>query len=73
MEHNKPRVRFVSQLPDLMVPDDYRQGGSGKKVRIQINPSGEGLEILGDTMHIDELERLLAAVGATTVERVLCG
>ncbi len=64
---------FVASLPDLMTKEDYVAPGRNKKIRIRIKSTEEGLEILGDSRHPLELEKLLAEMGADEIERMLCG
>ncbi len=69
---NKPKHSFVSHLPDLIQPRDYT-GSDQKKIRIQIRMTDKGIEILGDRMYHDVLEKLLAESGGKEIEGVLCG
>lgn len=66
-------IRFTDSLPNLITPADYRQDDHGCKIRIRIRQTEEGIEIIGDSRHIAELETLLAATGIKEMERVLCG
>lgn len=68
-----PKIRFTDSLPNLITPDDYRQEDNGCKIRVRIRQTEEGIEIIGDSRHIAELETLLAATGIKEMERVLCG
>jgi len=73
MSGELPNIRFTDSLPNLITPDDYRQEDHGCKIRVQICQTEEGVEIIGDSRHIVELESLLAAAGIREMERVLCG
>jgi hypothetical protein len=73
MSGELPNIRFTDSLPNLITPDDYRQENHGCKIRVQIRQTEEGVEIIGDSRHIVELESLLAAAGIREMERVLCG
>lgn len=73
MSGELPKILFTDSLPNLITPDDYRQEDSGCKVRVRIRQTDEGIEIIGDSRHIVELETLLAATGIREMERVLCG
>lgn len=65
--------RFVPELPDLIAPADYAEDPQGRRVRLRIGHSDQGVEILGDAMQVKELERLLAALEPGTIEQMLCG
>jgi hypothetical protein len=64
---------FVNHLPDLMRSEDYQAPQESPKVRIRIGASEQGLEILGDSLDAPLVEALLAHLGATSVDRTLCG
>jgi hypothetical protein len=65
--------RFVPDLPDLIAPADYAGDPGGRRVRLRIGHSDQGVEILGDAMRVQELERLLAALESEAIEQMLCG
>ena len=65
--------RFVEDLPDLIAPEDYAADPAGRRVRLRIRASSEGVEVLGDAMRVQELERLLAELDPTEIEQMLCG
>lgn len=65
--------RFVDHLPDLIHPEDYPSDPDGRRVRLRIRATAEGVEVLGDAMRPAELEELLEALGAERVEQMLCG
>ncbi|ETR70525.1 MAG: hypothetical protein OMM_08753 [Candidatus Magnetoglobus multicellularis str. Araruama] len=69
----KPEIKFVSHLPDLMTMEDYNEVSNKKKVRIRIQNTDSGIEIIGDSMHDYLLEDILARAGALKIERTLCG
>ncbi len=69
---------LVAELPDLMRPQDYPEAdGEKKKIRLRITMNPDGIEILGDALHVTELEKLLAAAGdrcnRRPMARTLCG
>ena len=64
---------FVDEIPDLIHPQDYADDPQGRRVRLKISKTGEGLEIIGDAIRPDELERLLEGMDADTIEQMLCG
>ena len=66
-------LKIVAALPDLMRPEDYLAAASVKKVRVRLTLSDDGLEILGDSLYVESLERLLRLAGNHTLERSLCG
>lgn len=65
--------RFVEHLPDLIHPQDYVSDAEGRRLRLQIRPTSEGVEILGDAMRPKELERLLESLDPAAIESMLCG
>jgi hypothetical protein len=64
---------FVPDLPDLIQPEDYASDPDGRRVRIRIRISEDRVEILGDAMRPQVLERLLEEMGAQVIEQMLCG
>lgn len=70
---NRPRARFVANLPDLITEEDYAEPADRRKFRLRISQTEEGVEILGDSMYAALLEQLLASLGAEEIERMLCG
>ena len=65
--------RFVPQLPDLIHPEDYAGDPAGRRIRLRIRATGEGVELLGDALRPAALERLLEALDAEVIEQLLCG
>jgi hypothetical protein len=65
--------RFVPDLPDLIQPEDYASDPDGRRVRIRISVTEDRVEILGDAMRPQVLERLLEEMGAKIIEQMLCG
>jgi FtsH ternary system-associated peptide len=65
--------RFVEHLPDLIGPEEYASQPEGDLVRIRISVSDDGVEMLGDAMRPDVLERILVALGPQVIEQMLCG
>ena len=66
-------IKIVASLPDLIQPEDYKNCTEQKKIRLRISINENGVEILGDSLYVEPLEKLLAAGGATLLERSLCG
>jgi len=66
-------IRIVAELPDLMQKEDYFEDVSVKKVRFRLTLNDDGLEILGDSLYVESLERLLRQSGEHLIERSLCG
>lgn len=66
-------VRFVAHLPDLIDSREYAADPDGRKVRVRVRVTPEGVEVLGDAVRPAELEVLLAALGADCIEQMLCG
>jgi hypothetical protein len=65
--------RFVDDLPDLIAPEEYAGDPAGKRVRLRIRVTAEGVEVLGDAVRPEELERMLRALDAAVIEQMLCG
>jgi hypothetical protein len=65
--------RFVADLPDLIQPEDYAADPRGRRLRLRIRASADGVEVLGDAMQVQELERLLAGLSPEEIEQMLCG
>ena len=72
-EINKKSIRIVADLPDLMRAEDYQDAAAFKKVRFRLTLNDDGLEILGDSLYVEPLERLLRLTGQHSLERSLCG
>ncbi|MEA1922474.1 MAG: radical SAM-modified peptide, FtsH ternary system-associated [Pseudomonadota bacterium] len=66
-------IKIVASLPDLIQPEDYRNCNEEKKIRLRISINENGVEILGDSLYVEPLEKLLASSGARLLERSLCG
>jgi len=71
--NHRPQTRFVAHLPDLITEDDYHQSPEQQKIRVRIELTDEGVEILGDSMYAHLIEDLLTQLGADEIERMLCG
>jgi hypothetical protein len=66
-------TRFVPHLPDLITEQDYQDAPQTKRIRLRISLTGDGVEVLGDTMHAPVLEKLLREMGAREIEKMPCG
>ena len=66
-------IRFVADLPDLITAADYADDPAGRRVRLRLTVTVDGLEILGDALRPDDLERLLLALDPATLDQTLCG
>jgi len=70
----QPAIKYVADLPDLITQEDKLDTGPAqKKVRIRIQSTDKGVEIIGDSMYDYVLEPLLARAGAKEIEKTLCG
>jgi hypothetical protein len=65
--------RFVPHLPDLIRPEDYAGDPAGRRVRLRVRATADGVEVLGDAVRPAALERLLEELGAAVIEQMLCG
>ena len=67
------QTRFVAHLPDLLNPDDYEGDPAGRRVRVRLRVTPQGLEIMGDAVRAAEIEALLQQLEPAEIERTLCG
>jgi len=65
--------RFVDHLPDLISPEEYAADPEGRRVRVRIRVTPDGVEVLGDAVRPEDLERLLLALDPAVIEQMLCG
>jgi FtsH ternary system-associated peptide len=65
--------RFVAHLPDLIGPEEYAGQPEGGLVRFSITVGEEGVQILGDAIRPEVLERILEALGPEEIDQMLCG
>jgi len=65
--------RFVEHLPDLIGPEEYEAHPEGRLVRVRIRVTENGVEVLGDALRPDVLERLLEMLGPVEIQQMLCG
>ena len=73
MTEQPPAHAFVPTLPDLIDASEYASHPAGGLVRLRITVTDSGVEILGDGMRPELLERLLATIDRGTLEQMLCG
>jgi hypothetical protein len=64
---------FIEHLPDLIQPEEYAGDPGGKRVRLRIRPTPDGVEILGDAIQAQELEALLESLSPEVIFQMLCG
>ena len=67
------RYQFVDHLPDLIQPDEYAADPGGRRVKLRLVITDRGVEILGDAVRPEELERILLGLDPETIEHMLCG
>jgi hypothetical protein len=63
----------VAALPDLIDASEYASHPEGGLVRVRITVTDSGVEILGDGMRPEVIERMLATIDHGTLEQMLCG
>jgi hypothetical protein len=68
-----PAHAFVLTLPDLIEASEYASHPDGGLVRLRITVTDSGVEILGDGMRPELIERLLATIDHGIMEQMLCG
>jgi len=64
---------FTESLPDLIDATEYSRHPDGALVRIRISVTDSGVEILGDGLRPELIERVLAAITSGPMEQMLCG
>jgi hypothetical protein len=64
---------FVPHLPDLIHAEDYPSDPEGRRIRVRLRVTAEGIEILGDAMRPELLEKLLESLEPERIEQMLCG
>lgn len=64
---------FVESLPDLIEPNEYADDPNGRRIKLRIRVTENGIEVLGDAVRPKELEELLLALDPATLEQMLCG
>ncbi|ACY12829.1 radical SAM-modified peptide, FtsH ternary system-associated [Haliangium ochraceum] len=67
------RHRYVDHLPDLIEPEEYAADPEGRRVKLRLKVTERGVEILGDAVRPEELERILLALDPDILEQMLCG
>lgn len=64
---------FVESLPDLITSEEYAADPEGRKVKLRIRPTADGVEVIGDAVRPKELEELLLALDPEILQQMLCG
>jgi hypothetical protein len=67
------RYVFIESLPDLIDASEYEDHPEGGLVRLRIEVTDSGIEVLGDGLRPALVEAVLAALGAPETEQMLCG
>ncbi len=68
-----PEIIYVPHLPDLITEEDYRAPPNEQKIRMRIQITEEGIQVLGDSMYAALLENVLVDLESDKIERMLCG
>lgn len=68
-----PEFEMVESLPDLISAEEYAAHPGGGLVRLKISVRNGQVEILGDSMRPELVERLLAELGPDVIQQMLCG
>ncbi len=68
-----PKIRFVPEIPDLIQPEEYASDPDGRRVRIRLRITPDGVEVVGDAMRAEALEQILADLDPAEIEQMLCG
>ncbi len=64
---------YVSEIPDLIQPEEYPDHPDGNLYRFRIEVGEDGVEITGDGFRPVALEQILRLVADAPVEQMLCG
>jgi hypothetical protein len=67
------QTRCVAHLPDLRNADDHEGDPAGRRVRVRLRVTPQGLQIIGDAVRAAEIEALLQQLEPAMIERMLCG
>lgn len=67
------KYKFVPYLPDLINETDYEADPKGKRVKIQLKVNENGIELMGDSVRPEALEKLLEQLSDDVIEQMLCG
>ena len=70
---DKVSIKFVPELPDLITYNDKKNENNHKRVKIKIELTDDGIEILGDSPFDHTLDDLLIQSGVKEIQQVLCG
>ena len=73
MNEKKPTIEYVEHIPDLMTWADYEAAHQRKIIRVRLQVTDNGLEIIGDSAYPHLLEQLLEALDPETISMMLCG
>ncbi len=60
-------------MPDRLNADDHEGDPVGRRVRVRLRVTPQGLEIIGDAVRAAEIEALLQQLEPAMIERMLCG
>ncbi len=71
------RLRYVGELEELLRPGDYDAPDAGRLVRLRIQRTPGGVEVLADSpdprLLDDLLGKLASDLGVDEMEALLCG
>jgi hypothetical protein len=70
---NVAEYHVVRHLPDLISPEEYDAHPHGGLVRIRIAASDGAVELLGDAIRPELLEKLLESLSGEVIEQMMCG
>ncbi|GAA1392562.1 hypothetical protein GCM10009639_24430 [Kitasatospora putterlickiae] len=69
----QPDAVFVTDVPDLIQPEEYQDHPAGRLVRLRITVGEGGVEILGDALRPRAVEEALRWLEEGPWEQMLCG
>ncbi|KPA18890.1 hypothetical protein MHK_000896 [Candidatus Magnetomorum sp. HK-1] len=73
INQNNVTIKYVSHLPDLITYEDIVKENGQKRIKIRIELTENGVEILGDSPFDQSLDDLLIQSGAKEIQKTLCG
>jgi len=73
LKYNHTTITYVSQLPDLFSATEVDHHHGKKRVKLQIELTDHGIEIIGDSPYDQTLDNLLMQCGVKDIQKTLCG
>lgn len=68
-----PSREIADHIDDLIHPEDYAADPEGRKIRIEIRFTDDGVRVVGDSQRARELEEFLSKLEPAAIRQMLCG